>query len=80
MQVGDYVRGEDESDWPGLPHEFHRTLADATAAIILADIGMADRGEKLAAKVKSDLERMRAMIEPRLGDGGILQKAPEPRQ
>jgi len=69
MQVGDFVRAEDESEWPTmLPQEFHRTLADAAAVVILSDIGTPDKAAAIAQKVVNDVARMREMLEPRVRD------------
>jgi hypothetical protein len=68
IRAGDYVRAEDQSDWPMLPPEFHRTLADAAAVVVLSDMGIPDKAEALAGKVKSDIERMKELMEPRVRD------------
>lgn len=68
VAVGDYVRVEEQSEWPMLPPEFHRTLADAAAVVILSDMGMADKAAALLAKVKGDVERMAKLMEPRVRD------------
>lgn len=68
IQVGDYVRAEMESEWPQLPQEFHRTLADAVGAVILTDMGAANKAANLAGKVQSDIGRMTEMMEPRVRD------------
>jgi len=69
IQIGDFVRGEEESEWPTmLPQEFHRTLADAAAVVILSDMGTVDKAMALASKVQSDVERLKEMLEPRVRD------------
>lgn len=35
IKVGDYVRAEDQTDWPAVPDDFHRSVADAAALKIL---------------------------------------------
>ena len=66
VQVGDYVRAAQQTDWPPLPQEFHQTLADATAAAILMRQGVGDRARMLSEKVQSDLQRMSDLIDPRV--------------
>lgn len=67
--ANDYLRATSESDWPMLPQEFHRTLADATAAVILAGgIGAIEKAGGLSGKAGKDLERFRAMLQPRVRD------------
>ena len=51
-----------------LPQEFHRTLADAAATVILSDIGTAQKAAVLAAKVQADISRMTEAMEPRVRD------------
>lgn len=69
IQVGDVVRAQDQSDWPMLPPEFHRTLADATAAIILAGgIGAIEKAGGLSGKVVKDIERLEDLLRPRVKD------------
>lgn len=67
--VGDAVRAADQSEWPMLPREFHRTLADATAAVILAGgIGALEKSGGLSGKVAKDIERFESLIQPRVKD------------
>lgn len=66
--VGDYVRAEDQSDWPQLPPEFHRTLSDAAAVVILSGIGTLNKAQGLSSKVQGDIVRMLEMMEPRVRD------------
>jgi len=65
IEVGDYVRGADETDWPMLPEEFHLTLAEATASKICIDRGMMQKASVLAASVGPQIERMKSLIQPR---------------
>lgn len=75
VAVGDYLRAAGETDWPQIPTEFHRTLADATAAAILVHKGATAKAQVLASKVGSELERMRSIIEPRAKfDPAVLRR------
>jgi hypothetical protein len=68
VEPGDYVRVEDQSEWPPLPQDFHRTLAEATAAVVLISKGYGEKAQLLAAKVKSDMERFEDLLQPRVKD------------
>jgi hypothetical protein len=67
VQIGDYVRAEDQTDWPmGLPAEFHRMVANRAAAEIARDIGVEEKVRDLASVVQADLERFRATRNPQV--------------
>lgn len=66
IQVGDYVRVADQTDWPCLPDDFHRTLADATAIKILLEMNIVEKATSLAANNGADLQRFRALLLPRV--------------
>jgi len=52
-----------------LPQEFHRTLADAVAAVILAGgIGAVEKAGGLTGKIGNDLERLEDLLRPRVKD------------
>ena len=78
IAVGDYVRAADQTDWPAIPADYHRSLADATAAKILTARGMADRAQELSqAYVVPDLQRFGALLRPRDGSSAFVFVAPE---
>lgn len=78
IAVGDVVRAADQTDWPALPADFHRSLADATAAKILTARGMADRANELSQSyVVPDLERFGDLLRPRDGSSAFVFVAPE---
>lgn len=78
IAVGDVVRVADQTDWPALPADFHRSLADATAAKILTARGMADRAAELSQPyVVPDLQRFGALLRPRDGSSAFVFVAPE---
>ena len=68
IQVGDLARYADESELPMLAQEYHQTLADATAAGVLARMGIQGRAEMLSAKVQADLDRLKTVAAPRTKD------------
>jgi hypothetical protein len=76
VQVGDFVRAAEQTDWPCLPDEFHQTLADACAVRFLLQLGFGGKARDLAAKIGltpdgltphgTDLARFRKLITPRV--------------
>lgn len=66
VEVGDYVRAADQTDWPCLPDDFHRVLADVTASRILRRRGYFQKADSVMAECETDLERFRDAVEPRL--------------
>lgn len=74
IEIGDWVRAAEQSEWPQLPDDFHATLVDATAIIILTSMGDADKASALAQKMGSDLQRFRALLAPRVKDSPRIIK------
>ena len=67
IQIGDYVRVADQTDWPmGLPEENHRMVANRAAAELARDIGMEEKVRDLASVVQADLERFRNARNPQV--------------
>jgi hypothetical protein len=78
VKVGDYVRAASQTDWPPLPYEFHRTLADAVACKILTLRNMADKANALSqTDVVPALKRFAELLEPRVTSGAFVFVAPE---
>lgn len=68
VEVGDYVRSAEQTDWPCLPDEYHQCLADMTAARMHRSKGNESKAKALEAQAGGDLERFASMIEPRFQD------------
>ena len=67
VQIGDYVRVADQTDWPmGLPEEAHEMVALRTAMEIARDIGVDEKVVLLGAAVQADLERFRNSRTPQV--------------
>jgi hypothetical protein len=66
VAVGDYVRVADQTDWPCLPDDFHRCLADVAAVKVLLQLSMNDKADAIASNVGNDLERFRSLLLPRV--------------
>lgn len=63
VALGDFVRGANETDWPPLPEEFHRCVADTAAVKIMLQLNMTAKAGALAQSVAGDIERLRKLIE-----------------
>jgi hypothetical protein len=66
IQVGDYVRVADQTDWPCLPDDFHRSLADTAAIKILYELHALDKAQALELSNGYDLQRFRSLLLPRV--------------
>lgn len=78
IAIGDVVRIADQTDWAPLPADYHRSLADATAAKILTARGMADRADELSQSyVVPDLQRFGDLLRPRDSSSTFTFVAPE---
>jgi hypothetical protein len=66
VQVGDYVRAADQTDWPCLPDDFHRCLVDVAAIKLLVELGLKEKGDDIANNVENDLIRFRSLLLPRV--------------
>lgn len=66
VQIGDYIRARDQTDWPALPSDFHRTLADAAACNILRSLSLDEKAATLSAVASADFARFAKMINPRV--------------
>lgn len=66
IQIGDYVRVADQTDWPCLPDDFHRCLADTVAIKILIMQSLKDKAALLTENVGNDITRFRSLLLPRV--------------
>lgn len=62
IQVGDFVRAADQTDWPPLPDDFHRCLADVASVKVLLQQDYPQKAMGYASDVSADLERFSALI------------------
>ena len=74
LEVGDWVRAAEQTDWPQLPDDFHATLCDATATTILNSMAMPDKASSIAQKMGSDLQRFKTLLLPRVKDSSRIIK------
>lgn len=68
IEVGDFVRAADQTDWPCIPDDFHETLAVVTAARISRSKGNLNRWQSLMKDAEADLERFADILQPRIKD------------
>lgn len=66
IAIGDYVRVADQTDWPCLPDDFHRCLADVAAIKVAVELGLREKNDELAQNVENDLVRFRSLLVPRV--------------
>lgn len=72
VEVGDYVRAAEQTDWPCIPDEFHRCLCDMTAARIQRTRGYEEKAAALEMQAGGDIARFATLLEPRVKDAGII--------
>lgn len=68
VEVGDYVRAADESEWPCLPDDFHRMLANVTASNVLLAKKNFDGAGAIMQATAPVMERFQDLISPRVKD------------
>lgn len=78
IAVGDFVRKADQTDWPALPDDFHRCLADCAAVKILTERGFAQQAALLAGSVSPDIGRFNSMLSRRVATEPRTLRAPLP--
>lgn len=67
VRVGDYVRVEDQTDWPmGLPAESHRMVANRAAMEVARDVGVEEKVSMLKTVTDQDLARFRRARSPQV--------------
>jgi hypothetical protein len=79
IEVGDFVRVSDQTDWPCLPDDFHRPLADIAAVKILIELHLGEKAAILGENVSNDVSRFRSLLYPRVKAApkqvGIVRRA-----
>lgn len=66
IEVGDYVRAADETDWPCLPADFHRLSADLASLTVMAQLHMLQKAQVFGEKSAGDMDRFRDLLQPRV--------------
>lgn len=74
----DYVRAQQQTDWPQLPTDFHPTLCGIVAVKLLMQLKLADKAATLAQAVNADIGRFADLMQPRVKNEPPLIKADLP--
>lgn len=78
VQIGDYLFAAEQTNWPALPQDFHRTLSDAAAAKILTQRSMHQKAtELMASHVVPELQRFAELLQPRVAEQAYAFVAPD---
>jgi len=64
IEVGDFVRAAEQTDWPCLPDDYHRALADVSAIKVM--IEQSRPTDNVESNVGNDLVRFRSLLLPRV--------------
>lgn len=79
IAVGDFMRSADQTDWPCIPDDFHRLVADVAAIKVLLEMNLSDKTDSLRENVGNDLTRFRSLLLPRVKSEpkqiGIVRRA-----
>lgn len=73
---GDYVRAAEQTDWPCLPEDFHRTLAKSAAVKCMSQMHMLQKADATAQLVNGDLARFTDLLVSRVKAEAPVLKAP----
>lgn len=73
---GDYVRAAEQTDWPCLPEDFHRTLAKSAAVKCMSQMHMFQKADATAGQVNGDLARFSDLLVSRVKSEAPVLKAP----
>jgi hypothetical protein len=75
IQVGDYVRAEDQTDWPPIPVDFHRCLVDVASVKILIQQDNQRKAAGIASDVNADIGRFSTLISQRVKEEPVTVRA-----
>lgn len=78
VEVGDYLRAADQSEWPQIPDDFHRCIVDVASIKILVQRDFPGKANGFAQDVSSDLARFHALISNRVREEPRKIRAPLP--
>jgi hypothetical protein len=68
IEVGDYVRAADETDWPCIPADFHRLHADLASMTVMVQLHLIEKAAAFGEKSGGDMDRFRDLLQPRVKD------------
>lgn len=78
IAVGDFVRVAEQTDWPALPDDFHRCLADVAGSKIQTQRDFLIEAGQLAGSCSADFVRFGNIIKPRVRTEAVTVRAPMP--
>lgn len=78
IQVGDYVRASDQTDWPPIPIDFHRCLVDVTSVKVLIQQDNQPKAAGIASDVNADIGRFATLISQRVKEEPVTVRASLP--
>jgi hypothetical protein len=78
IAIGDFVRVAEQTDWPCLPDDYHRCLADIASVKILLQMDQPQKASGFAQSVNADVQRFVEMIQPRVKSEAKVVRAPLP--
>lgn len=62
IQIGDYVRVAQQTDWPPIPDDYHRCVADVCSAKLLIQQMNPEKAGGIVSDVNADFERFSSII------------------
>jgi len=71
-----YVRFANQTDWPPLPRDFHRALADLTTVSVLTQLHLLEKAQAFREKISGDLDRFKELLQPRVKNQARLVPMP----
>jgi hypothetical protein len=78
VQLGDVVRAADQSEWPQIPEDYHRCLADISSIKILVQRDYQQKASGYGQDVSADMQRFQLMIAARVQEEVIKLRADLP--
>lgn len=78
VKYGDFVRLRDQTDWPALPDDFHRCLADVVSTKILIQRDFQQKASGYAQDVGADIQRFFQLISRRVMEEPVRLRADLP--
>jgi hypothetical protein len=76
IETGDFVRAAEQTDWPCLPEDFHRCLADVAAVKVMTSLNMIGKAGALASQLGADISRFNDLLVSRVKSEAKVLKPP----
>jgi hypothetical protein len=76
VRVGDYVRAAEQTDWPCLPEDHHRTLAKVVAVTVCQQLHLMQKASELTTAANSGLQAFVDLLASRVKAEAPVLKAP----